>query len=224
MDDNKKLGSYLLFIKNSVAKKVWIQEVREDIQQEVFIKLFKKGFFDQHDLVDGKISPQAGGYIASTVDSCFYDHVLRKKYKKRSCDEGDEYIEKIPVSPFEDCSEEEDFFSIPANVSIEAKEALDVIKKCFENFAEATKDKLKATFFEAAFWRRNYLDMSVKELAENMGFIHSNPTQEFNRFLTKVSGCTEKQDVILSAPNDQIEILLQLGANDADGLEVSYVI
>ena len=104
-------------------------------------------------------------------------------------------------------------FSISAGVSLEAKEALHVIRKCFEMFSEMNQDQEKLAFFDAAFWRRIYLDISIKDLAEHVGFKHSNPTQEFNRFVAKISSCTEKDGINVTNPSEQIEVLLELSSS-----------
>lgn len=226
MRNDNTLEIYLAFIKKATNKKVWIIDEREDIQQEVFIKLFKKDFFTEHPLDGGFVKSQAGKYIYDAVSSCFSDHVIRKRYKEDTSNDSNDgkktYFAKVSTNvDFVNNDEgDQSVFSSPltqSSVSIEAKEALDLIKRCFEKYAEATKDQIKATFFESAFWHRNYLDTSIKELAEDLGFIHTNPTQEFNRFVKKVSGCTEKGDVILSAVDNQLEILLQLAGDEMYG-------
>jgi hypothetical protein len=218
MTKEKNLKSYLLFIEKAVSKKVWIRNVREDIEQEVFIKLFKAGFFEKHDLEDGLITTYASRYIFRTVNSCFSDYVIRKDFIKKTHIEEDEinttteFIEKnVNYSLTIDL--DEDIHSVPTCVSLEAKQALELIKKCFELSAEMNPDNERLNFLEAAFWRRIYLDINLKDLAKEVGFIHSNPSQEFNRFVAKVSTCTEKDGVKITNPSEQIEILLDLSSS-----------
>jgi hypothetical protein len=207
MTDNYKLEVYLSFIKKASANKVWKRDLQDDVVQEVFIKLYSKGFFDENDLMEGKVSKQAGVYIYTTITRHFID-VLRKISPKDSITDSldDELSPLEEPRSFEMGVEESNI------IGDEARNAYSAIKNCFGLTSKTVKGEAKLTFFYTAFWEFSDLGMTIKELAKHLGFENSNPTQEFNRFVSKVSHCTERQGVKLVKPNEQVEILLELMA------------
>jgi DNA-directed RNA polymerase specialized sigma24 family protein len=208
MTDNYTLEIYLAFIKKAAANKMWDRELQDDVVQDVFIKLHNKDFFNENDLEDGKVSKQAGVYIYTTVKRHSID-VYRKRNPKDSItdsiniDSDDEFSAK--ELPSLDMGIEESCL-----VSEEAKNAYSAIMNCFELSLKLVKGEEKLTFFYTAFWELSDFGMTIKELAKHLGFVNSNPTQEFNRFVSKVSNCTEKNGVKLTKPNEQVEILFDL--------------
>lgn len=208
MTENKMFETYLAFIKKAAAKKVWDKNLQDDIVQEVFIKLYNKGFFEENELIEGEVSKQAGAYIYTTVVNRFRDIYRTRGSKDTVTDsiDGDNddhtYVKELP-SP--DIDSENSLM-----ISEEARNAFAIVKGCFDAISQAVKGKEKLTFFQAAFWEFSDFGMTIKELAHYFNFQNSNPTQEFNRFVGKVSNCTEGNGVRLTRPNEQVEILMSL--------------
>lgn len=91
-----------------------------------------------------------------------------------------------------------------------AKQAYQIIKKCFDVAIGSVKDSTKSIFIDKSFWEQEAYDVPLKDLAKVLGYKNSNPTQDFNRFVGKVNDCTEPSGVKVINPKEQIEFLKQI--------------
>ena len=203
-----ELAIYLAFIKKAAHYKIWDSQMRDDVVQDVFIKLHNKNFFQNNALVDGQVPKTTGAYIITTIERHRTD-IYRKYHKIESVTdsiESENEFEKHFDAERTSLSNVDHLWFVRE----EAEIAYVSIKECFQGAITQVKDSLKKNFFEAAFWRLSDYGLPLKELANHIGFINSNPTQDFNRFLAKVSICTQNSGITLVKPNEQIDILLDL--------------
>jgi len=208
--NNQKLAEYLELIKKLTNKIIIDYEhesIREDVVHEAFIKLFKRGFFDKKEHT-GKMT-----YIYQTVRTCYMDKLkelgfIRYLTKAEKMNTNNKY-ENISDISLDNMIEEPDY-GYKDNDSynyLYAKEAYQWIKDCFNSVYDGLKDNSRQAFFDAAFWWNNDYDMPIKDLAQHLGYKNSNPTQELNRLVKKVSNCTEPYGIVLKNPHEQIQIL-----------------
>jgi len=90
---------------------------------------------------------------------------------------------------------------------INAKEAYQWIKSCFDSVYGDIKDLKRKAFFDSAFWWNNDHQMPVKEMAAFVDYQSSNPTQELKRLIQKVSSCTEPHGITVVNPHEQVQFL-----------------
>ena len=213
---NKELGAYLNLIKKITAWKVKTPEHKEfieDIAQETFLKLFKRGFFDEHDISDAENEKIINSYVNKTVWSCYMDQlklqgINRKLTKSESEASGGSY-QNIVNSAIEDVCDSESAihaFETPEQ-HLFAREAYQWIKSCFESVSLEIQSRERKRFFFAAFWEFSAFDMPMKALASHLGYQSSNPTQELKRFIDKVTLCTQPHGFTVSNPHEQIQFL-----------------
>jgi hypothetical protein len=216
------MAKFLVLIKKMVNKKIQNQDqhdIKENVCQEVFMKLLQKDFFDTHTFE----GPQEDikkftSYISFAVNSAYVDELLKLGLSHRSSrDErmstGHSYISPKNHS-FDDIGEHPSSLH-QADTSIDkifAEEAYLFIQHCFELTARKYINDNHRMFYETAFWGLAECKMSIKDLATHLGFTSTNPTQAFNRFARKVSTCTQQHGITLKSPNDKIQILLEIMA------------
>jgi DNA-directed RNA polymerase specialized sigma24 family protein len=222
---NEILSEYLVLIKKITSKKVNSPEhynLREDVAQETFLKLYRRDYFNNNDLHDETQKNLIASYIAHTVKSCFLDHLqtmgLSRRLTKSERELSEGRYKNIITEVVEDVCESDT--SLHSSESPEqhlfVKEAYGWIKSCFEGLIEQINDKSRKSFFETAFWQFEQFDMPMKMLAGHVGYSSSNPTQEFNRFTKKVSLCTQPHGIEVVAPHGQIQFLREQIAVSGD--------
>lgn len=215
MVDDAVLARYLCIIKKCVAKEVNIDaHYQEDIQQEVFLKLFRAKTFERFNLNDEDQQNIAVAYIMRTVKNCHMDYLVQNNIVKKLSDEERSILSKRyqNLATAEDIDEYAEFiagYSAKTDTIIVAKQALEIIKTCLDGALMSIKNAARARFLKEAFWRSEY-DLPLKSLAETLGFDNSNPTQDFNRFVVKVDECTSSHGIKLNDVNNQVEIIAQL--------------
>jgi DNA-directed RNA polymerase specialized sigma24 family protein len=212
MSDDKELLEYFSLIKkttSSIRKRSFYDhvDVEEDVAHEAFIKLFENGFFKKNDHV-GRNS-----YIYRTVHNCFIDKlkglgVIRNltKAERLKSDNKYENIHNVPMDEIDDYYELNADTLTPDGI-IDATEAYQWIKLCFDSVYNEIKDTSRQKFFDTAFWWQNDIGLPIKDLAQFVGYKTSNPTQELKRLIEKVSGCTEPHGVTVVNPHEQIQFL-----------------
>ena len=210
---NQELAKYMLVIKKITNFKVIDKSIVDDISQEVFIKLFKQDFFSQNKFDTEEEEKSTGAYIKRTVHSCYMDYLTsnginRRLTKSEKAISGNSY-QNINYDHIDDVSESELNLVEAENPEQQlfAKEAYDWIKGCYTAVSEKIKDTKRRAFFEATFWHVEYYGLPLKKLASQLGYISSNPTQELNRFIEKVSMCTQPHGVVVQNPQEQIQFL-----------------
>ena len=213
---NKGLGMYLNLIKKITARKVKIPEHKEfieDIAQETFLKLFKGGFFDEHDISDAENEKIINSYVYQTVWSCYMDQLklqgINRKLTKAEIEATGNKTQNIINSSIEDVCDSETAihaFETPEQHFF-AREAYQWIKNCFEALSLEIQNNERKRFFYAAFWEFDAYDMPMKALAGHLGYQSSNPTQELKRFIDKVTLCTQPHGITVSNPHEQIQFL-----------------
>lgn len=218
MDDEKLLARFMAMIKKCVGREITNQEhynFKEDIEQDVFLKLYRASFFEKYSLDDESQEKIAFSYIRRTAKSCYLDYLLRTNLIRASTQkEREEFGDRYKNIGFaEDISEHEDLvnntYVTGENIHL-ARLAYKTIKDCFDTAIETIRDLTRKTFLTDAFWSLNQCDIPIKELASVVGFDNSNPTQTFNRFVEKVSLCTEPNGIFINNINEQVEFLSQV--------------
>lgn len=218
MIDERVLAEYLLIIKKSVngeVKDIKHYDFKEDIIQDVFLKLFKADFFNKYQLNEKEQSLIATSYIKKAVKSCYIDLLKKNKIirflTEKERQDSDRKYENIGTS--EDIDEHESLESAAFSSGEEvlmAKEFYLIIRECFEGAITFVSHQLKSNFLRTAFWEQDEYGLPLKKLAEVLGYENSNPTQDFNRFVQKVSECTQTSGVKVVNPCEQIEFLKQI--------------
>jgi DNA-directed RNA polymerase specialized sigma24 family protein len=211
-DDNRGMIEYLLLLKKTTASVrqrhfPGYTEIEEDVSQEAFIKLYESDFFSKDDHT-GKNS-----YIYRTVKNCFLDKlkslgVFRKLTKAEAKNTGNKTvnISTVTIDDWVETSEPESELLSPEG-NFDAEEAYQWIKNCFDSVYDSINDSKRKSFFDSAFWWYNDQGMPVKELATFIGYESSNPTQELNRLIQKVSMCTEPHGISVTCPHEQVQFL-----------------
>ncbi|WP_165736288.1 sigma-70 family RNA polymerase sigma factor [Pseudoalteromonas sp. C8] len=214
--DNKELAKYMLLIKkitNWKVRDLGHKNLIEDIVQETFIKLFKQGFLEKNSLDTEDEQKMATAYIKQTVHSCYMDLLaslgINRRLTKAERLNSENKYENIKNDHIDDVDENELTLveTDTPEQQLFVKEAYQWIKNCYLSLLDKVNDQNRKTFFEAAFWQFSDYDMSLKALAEHLGYGSSNPTQELKRFVEKVSLCTQPHGVIVNNPNEQIQFL-----------------
>lgn len=221
MLDEQKLGRYLVLIEKltkAVIKEPDYVKFREDVAQDAFLKLYRSDFFETHNLDTDESAKKSSGYIKKTIATCFQDQLMQEGiYRKRAVtdvqdDDGTSKYKQLEQSSMDDTNNAFSFSSNDASAEqiLIAKQSYDIIRQCFDSAMMVVVDQPKQQFYEAVFWELDKYDLSVKELAVHFGYKNSNPTQDFNRFVDKVSECTEKDGIKVVTPNEQVEFLKQI--------------
>jgi|TARA_B110000908_G_scaffold97774_1_gene115446 DNA-directed RNA polymerase specialized sigma24 family protein len=215
--NNQEMAEYLSLIKKFTKIKIKDpshKQFREDVVQDVFLKLHKNDFFNTNNLnASDDDDRQISAYIMRTVSSCYMDHlkslgINRRLTKSESAESGHRY-ETINTQTIENT--DDGVFISPSSESpdhyVFIEQALHWIEDCFNSVFSGTKDTAKRDFFNAAFWEFDKYGMTMKEMAQHLGYTSSNPTQELKRFSEKVSLCTAPHGIVLTSPNEQIQFL-----------------
>lgn len=223
MDDKKTLAQFLLLIKKMVAnalRNTAYGEHQDDIVNETFIKLYKTDFFDTYSLKDEESQKIATSYIKKTIHSCFQDYLVNMGVYRRSTKHELEHTglktQAIHQEEFTTTSDTDMESSVIKHSQVNpeqyifAQTAYNHIYDCFNLFLSKITDITRSDFLKEAFWEDSFDKLPLKELASHYGYHSSNPTQEFTRFVDKVSRCTEKNNIKIVKSGEQIEFLRQI--------------
>ena len=217
MTDERLLAEYLVLIKKKVnygIKNLDHQDCKEDIAQDVFLKLYKSDFFDKYHLGDKEQRLIATAYIGKAVHSSYIDYLKKSGISRQSTEKekkhsGNKFV-SIVSDDIDDMENEIAGSSFTAEQYMIAKQAYKIIKDCFQGAMSGISNGIKTTFLGEAFWESDKYGLPLKQLAKLLGYENSNPTQEFNRFVQKVSECTQSSGIMIANPSEQIEILRQI--------------
>lgn len=214
--DNQRLGEYLALIKKITGWKIKDPNhygIKEDVAQEAFLKLLNLDFFNKNDLHNEEEQKMISAYVGQTVHSCYLDELRRLGYIRHGTlaereSEGIKYI-NIIHDPIEDViiNDEALSDSHSSDYSVFIKEAYQLIKHCFELHHAKISNMDQQKFFYAVFWRFDDYGLPMKNLATHLGYESTNPTQALNRFVIKVSKCTEPNGIKVIKPHKQIPFL-----------------
>jgi len=210
------MNEYLLLIKKYTGYRVKNpdhNDLKEDVVQEVFIKLYKGDFFSRHNFYSEDDKGSIISYIKRVVNTCYIDQLklqgFNRRLTKAEQEESDNKYKNIENTQFENIDQNNE--SLHHSDSPEQytfiKEAYQWVKNCFDKLVIEINDIKRKEFFEAAFWKFNQYELPVKKLAHYLGYESTNPTQELNRFTTKVSSCTQEYGITINNLQDQIEIM-----------------
>lgn len=222
MGNDKELYQLLKLItkiSNNVIRNTEHQDLRDDIVNEVFLKVYDTEFIKTHSLNKEEQALAVASYIKRAVKSCYFDSlvklgILRRstKAEKENTGNKSQNIKSVAINS----SEENVFVDLEEsdNYSHEqyliAKSAYTTIQNCFYKAINTVKEKAKAEFIKSAFWNYGNFDLPLKQLAKVVGYDKSNPTQDFNRFIEKINLCTNSYDIRLVNVGEQIDILRQI--------------
>ena len=222
MEDEKKLAQFLALIIKQVGyvlRHPDHEQYKEDIVNETFIKLFKSGAFEKYSLDTSENGRIAAAYIKKTINSCSMDYFSKsgifRRLTKRERESTGLKTQAVINEDFDDISGnatsfQEDTKTYTSEQYLIAKQAYDNIQKCFSLVSSSITNDSRAKFLKEAFWNSDYYDVPIKQLAHVLGYLKSNPTQDFNRFVDKVSKCTEKYNIKIVNSGEQIEFLRQI--------------
>ena len=227
MLDEQQLGRFMVLIErltNAENKEPDYIKFREDVAQDVFLKLYRGDFFESHSLDNPDEAKQSTVYIKRTIMTCFQDQLMREGiYRKRAVsdvqdDDGETNYKQLEQHSMDDANHEFSFTSndFSAEQILIAQQSYQIIQACFATAMMSVTDQAKHAFYQAVFWELDKYDLSVKELAAYLGYQTSNPTQDFNRFVEKVSNCTERDGIKVVNPNEQVEFLKQILSLDEE--------
>ena len=205
---------YLLLIKKTVShirsrSFSGYADIEEDDAHDAFLKLLGNGFFARSDHSGEK------SYIYKTVENCFIDRLksmgVIRNLTKAEKEKTGKKTESITFLDVDDADEVRKPVSdsISQSDALYAEQAYRWIKACFEAVYNKISNAQRQAFFKSAFWFDNEDDIPLKELAALVGYTSSNPTQEFNRLVNKVSLCTEPNGVSVVNPKEQVQFLLE---------------
>lgn len=219
MIDEQKLGRYLMFIEDiagNVLRDNDHVQFREEVAQDAFLKLYSANFFETNQLESSADENRTKAYLRMTVKSCYYDHLEKMGInKRRPLKEQKNGETKYEQFFYETTHDDESectlaYESYTPEQIIMAKQAYEIIWMCYDHAVQSVMDQEKKLFFHALFWEFERYDLSVKALALHLGYKNSNPTQEFTRFVSKVSECTERDGITVATPHEQLELLRQI--------------
>ncbi len=219
MHDEQRLGQFISLIDKMVRSVITDTDhvvFREDVSQDAILKLYRSGYLEENNMDSADDVKRVSAYIRLTVKSCYTDYLARNGINRRRTDnercEGDtKYIQhehETINDPDNPISIESEAFT--AQQLVEAREAYEVIAYCFQNALILVKESERQRFYQAVFWELDEYNMTVKDLAAHVGYANSNPTQDFNRFVKKVSECTEKDGIKVVNPSEQVDFLKQI--------------
>jgi molecular chaperone GrpE (heat shock protein) len=222
MTDEKELVQFLALIKKQVGFSITSPEheqCKEDIANEAFIKLYKSGVFEKYTLDTTENGRIAAAYIKKTVHSCSMDYfrksgVYRRLTKQEQASTGLK-TQSIETNDFDEQSTGESHFQDDKNAYtaeqyLAAKQAYENIQVCFSSVVSTITNAIRANFLKEAFWVSDNYGVPLKQLANILGYDKSNPTQDFNRFVEKISDCTKKYNIKIVNSGEQIEFLRQI--------------
>ena len=222
MDSEKDLYRLLKLITKItgfVIKNPDHQSFKEDVINEAFLKLYNSELIKKSSFEIENEALVIASYSKKTIHTCYMDYLVKSGVLRRSTKEErqktnlkTQNISSIDIHNDGEHGainlEQTEHYTPDQYLS--AKRAYAVIKDCFDKGIITIKDKIRAVFFESVFWDYNQFDLPLNQLAKLLGYKNSNPTQDFNRFVEKVSACTSKSDIRIVKINEQIEILRQI--------------
>ncbi|MEA3587648.1 hypothetical protein J6I75_04725 [Pseudidiomarina sp. 1APP75-27a] len=212
MNDRERRAAELLLLIKKVAnlhiKNSLHVELKNDVVQDVFIKLFRSANFASLDLDDTVEARSAVSYIRKTVASSYIDALVAQGLLVRARTEGEQkYAQTDNLDENSLVSQIADATGDQASFSTELSRAYKRIKECFDASFAAIKDVSRKSYLYAAFWDKADYDVPMKELATIMGYSSTNPTQEFQRFTLKVESCTQPYGITIVNLDDEIQFL-----------------
>jgi DNA-directed RNA polymerase specialized sigma24 family protein len=225
--NNQQISEYLLLIKkltNIKIKNPNHHDLKEDVVQDVCLKLYKSGFFNTNDLnASEDLQRQINGYIVKAIWSCYMDQLklrgINRRLTRSEAEESGHRYESIKTQDIDE-TDEGDFIPSPTESPdqyVFIKEAYEWIADCFNSATSDMKDTAKQRFLNAAFWEFDSYGLTIKALAKHLGYTSSNPTQELKRFSEKVSLCTGPHGIFVNNPHEQIQFLREKLTNTEVG-------
>jgi DNA-directed RNA polymerase specialized sigma24 family protein len=225
--NNQEIAKYLLLIKkltNIKIKDPDHRDLKDDVVQDVFLKLYKTDFFSTNDLNTSEDNNrQINGYIVKAIRSCYMDQLklrgINRRLTRSEAEASGNRYESIQTQAIDD-TDENNFISSPTegpDQYVFIREAYNWIESCFNSASSDMKDTVKRSFFNAAFWEFDNYGLPMKELALYLGYTSSNPTQELKRFAEKVSLCTGPHGILINNPHEQIQFLREQLENTETG-------
>lgn len=225
--NEKILAQFLLLIQKMVdysLKHSEHYELAEDIANETFIKLYRSDFFQSYSLADDDSKKIATAYIKKTISSCKDDYFIKngiyRRSTKRELELTGRKTQAINQDDFEDALQNSSHSFQSAELTSEeyffAEKAYGFIQNCFKIAIETIKDSQRAEFLYQAFWESNNINFPLNELAKRSNYSNTNPTQDFNRFVARVSQCTEKNNIKIVKSGEQIEFLRQMISSNGE--------
>lgn len=222
MSEDEKQSRFLAIIKSYVSFKLKGSphiSFKDDIAQEVFIKLFKANTFDNYNLENKESSLKAAGYIKKAVHSCYSDFLQKAGVFRRLSKVEQESSGKKTMTIIHDDIDEyysdsdsktSQSLSFTAEQYLIAKEAYNQIFNCFSKVMDTVNNSVKSHFLNEAFWSLDEYGLPLNKLASFLGYEHTNPTQDYNRFVEKVDICTSRHGININNSSEQIELLKQI--------------
>lgn len=222
MGNDKELYQLLKLItkiSNNVIRSAEHLDIKGDVVNEVFLKVYDTEFIREHDLKNEEQALAVASYIKKAVKTSYFDCLVKLGILRRSTKverestglktqniktvsiESDGNDDSVDLAQSDDYSHDQ---------YLAAKRAYLVIESCFKKAIETVKEKAKSEFIQSAFWDYGNFDFPLKKLAEVVGYEKSNPTQDFNRFVEKVNLCTNSHDIRIVNVGEQIDILRQI--------------
>lgn len=210
-EKERKAAELLLLIKKVVhlhIKNPAHLELKNDVVQDVFIKLFKSSNFTSLDLNDTLEARSAVNYIRKTVASCYLDALVNQGMLVRTRgDKKQGYAQAETLDDHQLTTQIEGTDREQTSLNTELSRAYKWIKECFDASVETIKDVSRRAYLSAAFWEKAHYDVPLKELASLMGYSSTNPTQELQRFTLKIEACTQNYGITIVNLDDEIQFL-----------------
>lgn len=220
MRDEQRLGRFISLIDKMVKSEIRDKDhvvFREDVSQDAILKLFQSGYLEENSMDSIDDVKRVSAYIRLTVKSCYIDYLARNKINRRRADKEccgyeDSKYENFGYDQIDDPNIQGELVSegLRPERLVEAREVYEIIAYCFQNALILVKERERQRFYHVVFWELDEYNMTVKDLAAHVGYANSNPTQDFNRFVKKVSECTEKDGIKVVNPSEQVDFLKQI--------------
>lgn len=183
-------------------------ELKNDVVQDVFLKLYKSANFASLDLNDTIEARSAVNYIRKTVANCYVDALVNQGMLVRT--PGDEKRRYAQAENLDDNQLTTQIVGADrdqTSLNTELSRAYKWIKQCFDASVETIKDVSRRAYLNAAFWEKTHYDVPLKELASLVGYSSTNPTQELQRFTLKVESCTQHYGITIVNLGDEVQFL-----------------
>lgn len=225
--DEKILAQFLLLIQKMVSYSLRHTEHIEyvdDIVNETFIKLYKSDFFSSYTLDNEECIKISTSYIKKVISTCKHDYLIKsgifRRSNKRELERTGFKTQQITDDNLDEIQENNSYSIASTEPTSEeliiAHKAYRHIQRCFSLVIANITDVHRSDFLYQAFWEGSNIDYPITELAIKNKYTKSNPTQDFNRFVEKVSKCTEKNHIKIVKSGEQIEFLRQMISKSGD--------
>lgn len=192
----QELAEYMILIKKYCKWKIKNpnhEQHQEDVAQEVILKLIRMNWFEENRFSEDEIrNRQIMAYIKRTVATTYSDFTKKSHDAEDGTLNPDEY-EDTEVAEFDD--------------RLYLQTAYAKITDCFNSVSKTLRNSGGVKYFHAVFWEFENYDLNLKDLASHLGYEHANPTQELNRFVDKISLCTQPFGITVSKPQVQLQFL-----------------